>query len=145
MDATDRRIIEQLRDNARAGYADIGDVVGLSASAVKRRIDRLVDSGAIRGFTVQVDPAAEGVGVEAYVELYCRGTVGPEELRTILQAVPEVVYAGTVSGQADAILHMRAHSIPALEAALEKVRQAPNVDHTRSSILLSRLVHRRIL
>ena len=67
MDATDRRIIEQLRDNARAGYADIGDVVGLSASAVKRRIDRLVDSGAIRGFTVQVDPAAEGVGVEAYV------------------------------------------------------------------------------
>jgi hypothetical protein len=40
---------------------------------------------------------------------------------------------------------MRAHAIPALEAALEKVRQAPNVDHTRSSILLSRLVHRRIL
>ena len=38
MDATDRRIIEQLRDNARAGYADIGDVVGLSASAVKRPI-----------------------------------------------------------------------------------------------------------
>jgi DNA-binding Lrp family transcriptional regulator len=145
VDATDRRIIEQLRDNARAGYADIGDVVGLSASAVKRRIDRLVESGAIRGFTVQVDPAAEGVGVEAYVELYCRGTVAPEELQTILQTVPEVVYAGTVSGQADAILHMRAGSIPALEAALEKVRQAPNVDHTRSSILLSRLVHRRIL
>jgi hypothetical protein len=145
MDATDRRIIEQLRDNARAGYADIGDVVGLSASAVKRRIDRLIESGAIRGFTVQVDPAAEGVGVEAYVELYCRGTVAPEELQAILQTVPEVVYAGTVSGQADAILHMRAHSIPALETALEKVRQAPNVDHTRSSILLSRLVHRRIL
>ena len=145
MDATDRRIIEQLRDNARAGYEDIGDVVGLSASAVKRRIDRMIETGAIRGFTVQVDPAAEGVGVEAYVELYCRGTVGPDELRTMLHAVPEVVYAGTVSGQADAILHMRAPSIPALEAALEKVRKAPNVDHTRSSILLSRLVHRRIL
>ena len=37
MDATDKRIIEQLRENARAGYAEIGDVVGLSASAVKRR------------------------------------------------------------------------------------------------------------
>ena len=145
MDAIDKRIIEQLRENARAGYAEIGDVVGLSASAVKRRVDRLVGSGAIRGFTVNVDPAAEGIGVEAYVELYCRGTVSPDDLRTLLHAVPEVVYAGTVSGQADAIVHMRASSIPALEAALERVRNAPNVDHTRSSIMLSRLVHRRIL
>lgn len=145
MDATDLRIIDQLRDNARAGYAEIGEVVGLSASAVKRRVDRLVESGAIRSFTVNIDPAAEGIGVEAYVELYCRGTVSPEDLRTLLNSVPEVVYAGTVSGQADAIVHMRARSIPALEAALEKVRNASNVDHTRSSILLSRLVHRRIL
>lgn len=145
MDATDQRIIDQLRDNARAGYAEIGDVVGLSASAVKRRVDRLVETGAIRGFTVHIDPAAEGIGVEAYVELYCRGTVAPEELRALLQAVPEVVYAGTVSGQADAIVHMRASSIQALEAALERVRTAPNVDHTRSSIMLSRLIHRRIL
>jgi hypothetical protein len=71
--------------------------------------------------------------------------VSPDDLRTLLNGVPEVVYAGTVSGQADAIVHMRAASISALEAALEKVRIAPNVDHTRSSIMLSRLVHRRIL
>ena len=42
MDAIDYRIIDQLRQNARAGYGDIGDEVGLSASAVKRRVDKLV-------------------------------------------------------------------------------------------------------
>ena len=142
MDAIDSRIIDQLRQNARAGYGDIGDVVGLSASAVKRRVDRLVADGVIRGFTVQVDPAVEGLAVEAYVELFCRGTVSPDDLRRLLSAVPEVVDAGTVTGEADAIVHMRSRDIPSLEEALERVRSAPNVDHTRSAIVFSRLVHR---
>ncbi len=142
MDAIDSRIIDQLRQNARAGYGDIGDVVGLSASAVKRRVDKLVAEGVIRGFTVQVDPALEGLAVEAYVELFCRGTVAPDELKRMLLAVPEVVEAGTVTGDADAIVRLRSRDIPSLEEALERVRSAPNVDHTRSAIVFSRLVHR---
>ncbi len=118
----------------------IGGVVGLSASAVKRRVDKLVADGVIRGFTIQVDPAIDGMSTEAYVELFCRGTVSPEELLRILSAVPEVVDAGTVTGSADAIVHIRSRDIPSLEAALEKVRLAPNVDHTRSAIVLSRLI-----
>jgi len=47
-----------------------------------------------------------------------------------------------VTGSADAIVHIRSRDIPSLEAALEKVRLAPNVDHTRSAIVLSRLINR---
>ncbi len=144
MDNIDRGIIDQLRQNARAGYGDIGQVVGLSASAVKRRVDRLVADGVIRGFTVQVDPAIDGRQTEAYVELFCRGTVAPDELRQMMMHVPEVVEACTVSGSADAMVHIRARNLPALEDALEKVRVAPNVDHTRSSIVMSRLIDRPI-
>ncbi|WP_210480051.1 Lrp/AsnC family transcriptional regulator [Naasia sp. SYSU D00948] len=142
MDNIDRRILDLLRLNARSGYGDIGNVVGLSASAVKRRVDRLVADGVIRSFTIQIDPEVEGQSTEAWVELFCRGTVAPAELRRILSAVPEVVYAGTVTGSADAIVHMRSRDIPSLELALERVRVAPNVDHTRSAIVLSRLVSR---
>ena len=142
MDDLDYGILDQLRQNARAGYGDIGAKVGLSASAVKRRVDRLLADGVIRGFTIHVDPAVEGRGTEAFVELFCRGTVAPAELRRILSAVPEVVYAGTVTGGADAIVQMRSRDIPSLEDALERVRNAPNVDHTRSAIVLSRLVDR---
>ncbi|MFC5929933.1 Lrp/AsnC family transcriptional regulator [Cryobacterium melibiosiphilum] len=142
MDNLDRGILDLLRRNARAGYGDIGGVVGLSASAVKRRVDKLVSDGVIRGFTIQVDPAVDGLSTEAYVELFCRGTVAPDELLRILSGVPEVVEAGTITGSADAMVHIRARDIPALEAALEKVRLAPNVDHTRSAIVLSRLIHR---
>lgn len=142
MDNIDRKILDLLRQNARAGYGDIGGVVGLSASAVKRRVDRLVADGVIRGFTIKVDPTVDGMATEAYVELFCRGTVAPDELRRILSAVPEVVDAGTVTGSADAIVHIRSRDIPSLELALEKVRIAPNVDHTRSAIVLSRLIQR---
>ena len=134
MDRTDHGIIDQLRLNARAGYADIGSEVGLSASAVKRRIDRLVADGVIRGFTVQVDPAVEGLATEAYVELFCRGTVSPSDLKRILAGIPEIVEAGTVTGEADAFVIMRARDVIALEEALEKVRAASSVDHTRSAI-----------
>lgn len=144
MDNLDFRIIDQLRHNGRAGYGEIGEHIGLSASAVKRRFDRLVADGVIRGFTVQVDPSVDGLATEAYVELFCRGTVAPAELRRILSAVPEVVGAGTVSGSADAIVHMRSRDISTLEQALERVRTAPNVDHTRSSIVLSRLIQRSL-
>ncbi|MFD1715201.1 Lrp/AsnC family transcriptional regulator [Amnibacterium flavum] len=142
MDSIDHRILDLLRLNARSGYGDIGAVVGLSASAVKRRVDRLVATGVIRAFTIQVDPEIEGKSTEAYVELFCRGTVAPAELKRILSAVPEVIDAGTVTGSADAIVRMRSRDIPSLEMALERVRVAPNVDHTRSAIVLSRLVHR---
>jgi DNA-binding Lrp family transcriptional regulator len=142
MDALDHRIIDLLRQNARAAYGDIGSVIGLSPSAVKRRVDRLVADGVIRGFTIHVDPAVEGYSTEAYVELFCRGTVSPDELRRILSAVPEVVDAGTVTGDADAILHMRSRDIASLENALERVRIAPNVDRTNSAIVLSRLINR---
>jgi len=143
MDSVDRTIIELLRQDARMAYADIGSRVGLSASAAKRRVDKLVESGTIRAFTIDLDPAVDGRSVEAYVELHCRGTVSPTELQRILSTVPEVVGAGTVSGDADAVVYMRAADIAALEEALERVRLAPNVEFTKSSIVLSALIDRR--
>ena len=142
MDAIDHRVVGCLLRDGRATYAEIGAEVGLSAPAVKRRVDRLRASGAIRGFTVVVDPSALGWTTEAYVEVYCQGTVSPQDLRRSLERVPEVVGACTVSGAADALLHILAADIRHLEQAMERVRNEPNVDHTESVIVLSRLIDR---
>lgn len=60
MDDLDHQILAALVADARATYAEIGAVVGLSAPAVKRRVDKLLDSGVIRGFTAVVDPEVLG-------------------------------------------------------------------------------------
>jgi DNA-binding Lrp family transcriptional regulator len=142
VDRVDEKVIGCLLRNARATLAEIGSEVGLSAPAVKRRIDRLVAGGAIQGFTALIDPDVLGWQTEAYVELYCKGTVSPEDLRGSLERVPEVVGAVTVSGEADALVHMLASDVKQLERALERIRDEPNVDHTRSVIVLSRLIDR---
>src|SRR5687768_17876204 len=107
----DRKIVALLREDARRSYDDIGRRVALSAPAVKRRVDRLRASGAIRGFTALVDPAALGWTTEAYVELYCTGRTSPAEILAAVRRFPEVVSASTVTGEADALLHVLAADV----------------------------------
>ena len=142
IDDVDKRIIAALAEDARASYAEIGAAVALSAPAVKRRIDRLRAGGVIQGYTVVVDPAAVGWTTEAFVELYCTGRTTPAQIAAAARRHPEVVGAYTVSGEADAIVHLRAADIAHLEQALERLRAEPFVTSTRSMIVLSRLIER---
>lgn len=142
MDAIDQQIVARLRDNARASFAEIGAAVGLTAPAVKRRVDRLLDQGVIKGFTAVVDPEALGWGTEAFVEVHCRGNVTPSRIRAHLESLPEVAAAYTVSGAADAIVHLRASDIRHLESALERLRGLEIIDTTVSTVVLSTLLQR---
>jgi DNA-binding Lrp family transcriptional regulator len=142
VDSIDQRIVSQLVADARSSYAEIGKVVGLSAPAVKRRVDRLLDRGILRGFTAVVDPEALGWGTEAFVEVRYRGNVSPGQIRASLEPLPEVVAAYTVSGAADAIVHLRAADIHHLEDALERLRGVDMIDRTVSTVVLSTLLER---
>ncbi|GGN24886.1 AsnC family transcriptional regulator [Actinoplanes lobatus] len=140
MDAVDQRIIALLVADARSSYAEIGARVSLSAPAVKRRVDRLRADGVIKGFTAVIEPAAVGWTTEAFVELFCTGRTTPAQITVATRRHPEVVGAYTVSGQADALVHLRAADIGHLEQALERLRAEPFVTSTRSMVVLSRLV-----
>ncbi|MER7006598.1 Lrp/AsnC family transcriptional regulator [Dactylosporangium sp. NPDC000555] len=140
LDAIDQRIIALLQEDARSSYAEIGEKVALSAPAVKRRVDRLRSSGVIRGYTALIDPGAVGWTTEAFVELFCTGRTSPQQIRAAAKRHAAVVGAYTVSGEADALVHLRAMDMAGLEEALEKLRAEPFVTSTRSMIVLSRLV-----
>ncbi|MBD0323805.1 MAG: Lrp/AsnC family transcriptional regulator [Aldersonia sp.] len=139
-DALDRRIIASLERNARASYATIGAEVGLSAPAVKRRVDRLVDMGVITGFHASVDPRALGHDVSAFVELYTEGRTAAVEIARIVARHPEVQEAYTVTGDANALLRVRTTDTGHLERTLENLRADPAVLQTKSSVVLSRLL-----
>jgi len=142
IDPTDRRIVALLCEDARRSYAEVGAVVRLSAPAVKRRVDRLRAEGVITGFTAVVPPDALGWTTEAFIELYCAGRTSPKEIQEAVRRHPEVLGAYTVSGDADALVHLRAADITHLEQALQRVRAEPFVTSTKSMIVLTRLVDR---
>ena len=142
IDELDKQIVAALVDDARSTYAEVGAQVGLSAPAVKRRVDRLRASGAITGFSARVDPSALGWTTEAYVELFCRGRTSPSAIGAALSKYPEVTGACTITGEADALLHIRAADVQHFEQVVERIVAEPFVDRTRSVIVLSRLVSR---
>jgi DNA-binding Lrp family transcriptional regulator len=144
LDDTDRRIVAWLSEDGRASYREIGAAVGLSAPAVKRRVDRLRRAGVIEGFAAVVDPGALGWGTEAFVEVFCVGRTPPARLAVALARLPEVIGAYTVTGEADALVHVRVSDTTHLERTLEALSDEAFVARTRSVIVLSRLLERQV-
>ena len=137
MDGIDKQIIAHLQRSARASFTAIGADVGLSAPAIKRRVDRLEDDGVITGYHAAIDqPSA----TEALVELFCRGKTGPDHIRSMVQDIPEVIAAYTVTGEADALIHLRCASPGDLEPVLESIRDHPSAERTKSVLVLSKLI-----
>jgi DNA-binding Lrp family transcriptional regulator len=138
LDPLDERLIALLQENARATYAELGQAVGLSASAAKRRVDRLRADGVIRRFTAVIDPVVQGWTTEAYVELFCRARTTPSDVFSLAARYPQVMSACTVSGEADALFHVRAAGVRDFERILELISADAIVVRTKSVIVLSR-------
>jgi DNA-binding Lrp family transcriptional regulator len=142
MDATDRKIVALLRENARRSYQDIGRHVHLSAPAVKRRVDRLEADGVILGYTAIVDPPVFGWHAEAFVDLYCEGKMPGEAIKRAVEQESGVVAAHTVAGEASALLHVMAQDTKDLEQTLERIRAADGITRTVTEVVLSTLFQR---
>ncbi len=142
MDDTDRQIVAWLQRDGRASFRAIGSDIGLSAPAVKRRVDRLIADGVITGFTAVTDPRALGWSTEAFVALFCEGRTEPDRIRAAIAKHPEVVAAYTVTGDHDALVHLRVRDTSHLEDALQRIRSEPIVTHTQSLVVLTRLLER---
>ena len=139
-DELDRKIVAALIANARASYAEIGADIGLSATAVKRRVERMRENDVITGFTATVRPAALGWRTEAYVEVYCDSAAPPRRLAEVVRNHPEITAAMTVTGGADALLHVRATDVEHFEEVLERIRTEPFIRKTISYMVLTHLL-----
>lgn len=140
IDDLDRQIVAELVRDGRQSYRALGDRVGLSAPAVKRRVDRLRDAGVIQRFTVTVDPRVLGWNIESFIELFCAPKTPAASIRAMVARHPEVVAAYTVTGDADALLHLRVADAAHLEGVLERIRGEAMVAQTHSVVVLSRLL-----
>jgi DNA-binding Lrp family transcriptional regulator len=142
MDDIDRQIVASLREGARRSFREVGEAVGLSAPAVKRRVDRLEAAGVITGYTAVLDTERFGWSMQAVVFLYCEGTMAANEVRAAVEGHAEVVAAYTVAGEASAVLLVRATDTRHLEELLERLREHKGVLRTQTQIVLSTLFER---
>ena len=119
-DDVDRRLLEELLRDGRAGYARLGRAVGLSASAVAERVRRLEESGVITGYACEVDPERLGLPIAALVRLrYPNANYRP--FHRLLDTTPEIVEAHHVTGEDCFILKVLTRSMRHLEEVTGRI------------------------
>lgn len=120
LDDVDLRLLEALQQDGRAGYAELGRTIGLSASATTERVRRLEESGVITGYRCEVDPEMLGLPVAALVRLrYPNANYGP--FHRLLDTTPEIVEAHHVTGEDCFVLTVRARSMRHLEEVTGRI------------------------
>ncbi|MBN9219058.1 MAG: Lrp/AsnC family transcriptional regulator [Mesorhizobium sp.] len=143
IDATDRKILGVLVEDATISYAELGDRVGLSPPAAHERVKRLRRSGAIRGTAAIVDPNAVRKPLLAFVHIDTKGWGKTPELMAVSQ-YPEVEEIHTVAGDTCVLLKVRTEDTRALEGLLSRLYETPGVTTTRSYVVLSTYLERPV-
>jgi DNA-binding Lrp family transcriptional regulator len=133
MDKVDNQIIKLLKEDSRAGYGEIGDKVGLSEGAVRKRIKTLSDQGVIKKFTVKVGMAE---GAQAITLLATNPAFPTQEVSKKIQTIPNVETTYEVSGEYDIVAVISGMNMNEVNECIEKIRTVEGIVKTNTMIVL---------
>lgn len=141
MDATDRRLLALLREDATLKYADLAERLHLSAPALHERVKKLRARGVIRRTTVDLDPKALGHGLCAFVHVETEGW-SSDMVSEALARDGRVEEVHSVAGDTCLILKVRAASPEDLEMLLRAIFDLKGVRRTESYVVLRTYIER---
>ncbi|CBS90397.1 Lrp/AsnC family transcriptional regulator [Azospirillum lipoferum] len=137
MDDKDRLLLAALRKDARRTLVALARDIGLSRSATQERLDRLLRSGVIRGFTTVEDgPVADGVA--AYFLLRHEPGHSCAQLVPKLKRMPGIVAMDAVAGATDMVIRAEAPDIRGIEAVRAAIAGMPGVAEVTTQMVLER-------
>ena len=135
MDAVDRQILDILMDDARTSVREVAGQIGISRANAYARLKRLTDTKVIRRFTIDVDPAALGLGVTAYVHVRTKQNSW-KSFRKKVWTMEEAAHIALVTGDFDCVILVRARDPEHLrELVLERIQALPEVVATQTVLV----------
>ncbi|MEU6761425.1 Lrp/AsnC family transcriptional regulator [Streptomyces sp. NPDC046853] len=142
MDDTDRELLALLQQDAAQSYANLGRAVGLSAGATHERVRKLRERGVIRRTTVEVDPAAVGQGVLAFVMVDSTAWMG--DRADDFAALPEIQEAHVIAGTASVLVKVRTSTTEQLQDVLRRLYAIDGVSRTQATVSLETFFERPV-
>jgi Lrp/AsnC family leucine-responsive transcriptional regulator len=118
IDGVNRRILEELQGDPRLTMSELGRRIGMSSPAVTERVRRLEETGVIRGYRLELSPAALGLPVTLYIRIRPNPGRLPR-IAELAQAIPEVVECHRVTGEDCFILKAHLPAIDQLDRLLD--------------------------
>jgi Lrp/AsnC family leucine-responsive transcriptional regulator len=144
IDDIDRQILNIIQQDARISNAEIARQVGLAASAVLERIRKLEERKIIRGYSTEIDAAAVGYGLTAFVAVRTHECC--DETDAFLAEIPEVLEVHDVAGEDSYLLKVRVRDTEDLSRLLRrKLKNVPNVASTKTTVVLGTIKEKTAL
>jgi DNA-binding Lrp family transcriptional regulator len=145
LDELDARLLQLFAHEPRIGVLECSRRLGVARGTVQARLDRLVQRGVVRGFGPDVDPAALGFTVTAFVTIEIRQGLGHAVVARELERIPEVLEAHTVIGAGDMFLRVVARSNADLQRVIDAVVTIGGIVRTNTVIALAPQIPYRVL
>ena len=136
LDAIDRRILGELRRDARISWRELGDAVHLSPTSAADRVRRMEREGVIEGYTVRIAGAALGRTVRAVIDVSLGAGIDVDEFEQRLAQRDEVSFAAYVTGTADYSIIVACSGAEGLDAFVRWLRAEAGVSRTETKMLL---------
>jgi DNA-binding Lrp family transcriptional regulator len=144
LDTLDLALLRALTEHPKAGALELSRQLGVARGTVQARLQRLEDSGVITGYGPDIDLAAAGFGVQAFVTLeIAQGAL--EDVTADLTAMPGVLEAHATTGTGDVLCRVAARSHGELQQTLLQLGRSGSVVRSTSVVALSELVPSRAL
>lgn len=143
VDDVDLELLALLQQDATRSYAALGKAVGLSAGAAHERVRKLRERGVIRRTTVEVDPAAVGRGVLAFVMVESTSWMG--DSAAAFADIPEIQEAHIIAGSASVLVKVRTATTEQLQDVLRRLYAVEGVSGTQATVVLESFFERPVL
>jgi len=137
-DTLDTELISELRGDGRATISYLAETLKVSRATVQNRLDRLISSGAILGFTIRVHEALDQGTVKAIMMIELSGQSTSQVIRK-MRGIPELVKLHTTNGSWDLVAEIHTTTLSEFDEVLRKVREVDGILNSETSVLLSSL------
>jgi len=124
LDQVDRRIILLLQSDARIGYQELGEAVGLSAPAAYQRVRKLEEAGVLTGYHAAVEPSVVGWGLVAFLRVQPDRAVDRRRLEETWAASAEVMECHLLTGTADYLIKLRLRDLSGVHEHVAALRRS---------------------
>jgi DNA-binding Lrp family transcriptional regulator len=136
MDDLDHRVIAALRVNGRASLAELAKDLGVSRGTVQNRLDRLIASGVILGFTVRLKNAAESDRIRAIMMIEVAGK-NTRKIAQALRGLPQMLALYSTNGPFDLIAEIEVGNLTEFDHVLSQVRMIDGIARSETHLLLA--------
>lgn len=136
IDDLDQRLIALLRADSRTPAAALAKSLKVSRGTVQNRIERLLRTGVMQGFTIKTRPDVDAGRVRAVMTIAIEGERSGAVVKA-LKGFPEVAAVHTTNGRWDLVADLDVESLAAFSHALDRIRQIEGIASTETSILLA--------